>query len=162
MSNRTCSTCSMCCKLLDVPEVKQPHQWCRHAAPGGGCNIYPDRPLRCRAFTCAWLLDERLDEKWFPARSKIVVDAKMDDQTPVVVFHVDPAYPERWREKPYYQGIKLMARRGLCGMNGRFWQTIVVIGTRRLIVLPNREVAYGPGINVRVGDEFEFIPAHQR
>ena len=51
---RTCGDCTLCCQVLDIPELTKPAgRLCVHA--NAGCNIYPDRPEPCRTFTCGWL-----------------------------------------------------------------------------------------------------------
>ena len=58
---RTCGSCSLCCKVMEIKELKKPmNKWCSHCAKGGGCSIYPTRPAECRTFDCLWLKDESL------------------------------------------------------------------------------------------------------
>ena len=71
---RACGACSLCCKVMGVPEVKERHDWCPHADPGHGCKIYEERPAPCRTFSCRWLLDETLPAHWFPRTARIVID----------------------------------------------------------------------------------------
>ena len=58
-TGRVCGSCSLCCRLLDVPEAgKAQSQWCPHCLPGrGGCAIYDERPHVCRRCSCLWLID---------------------------------------------------------------------------------------------------------
>jgi len=64
---RSCGSCSLCCKLLSIEGVEDRPgwTWCKHCRPGkGGCSIYDDRPHACRSFVCGWLsgaLDSVLD-----------------------------------------------------------------------------------------------------
>jgi hypothetical protein len=127
---RSCGSCSMCCRLLDVPEVKQRDKWCPHCRPGrGGCSIYETRPQTCRAYTCMWLLGLFGDE-WFPAKSKIVVDFNIIEDEVCLRIHVDPTTPERWREEPFLSGIrKIAAELG--------HKAYVCIGTKTWLVVPN-------------------------
>ena len=71
---RSCGSCSMCCKFFSIPEVnKHPNEWCQHCRPGkGGCAIYADRPKVCSEFECWWKSD-LVDDEWYPARSKMVL-----------------------------------------------------------------------------------------
>ena len=140
---RQCGSCSMCCKLMGVPEVKKEHEWCPHADPGGkGCTIYLQRPERCRDFHCMWLLSPtQFPEYWFPAKAKIVVNTLIEHGASYVAFIVDPAYPNRWREKPYFSDIKAIAAAGIKGRLGKKWTTVIsikgekipVIGSERLL-----------------------------
>jgi hypothetical protein len=109
---RTCGECSLCCKLPYIAELsKSIDTWCKHAAPGcGGCRIYPDRPRECRGFVCGWLSGNEagLDDKWFPARCKMIVAPRVSgyaiaDQGMLVT--VDPDFPNAWRKEPYYSQL---------------------------------------------------------
>ena len=86
---------------MKVPGVKPDHDWCQHARPGcGGCSIYARRPEPCREFSCMWLIDPAIPDYWYPAKSKIVIDAKLDGDKRAVAFVVDPTVSGRWREHP--------------------------------------------------------------
>jgi Fe-S-cluster containining protein len=108
MTERTCGTCSLCCKLAYIPELnKSIDSWCRHARPGvGGCSIYLDRPPSCRDFNCGWLVGAReLGDEWFPARCKMIVTRREPRSNLTergMLVTVDPTYPNAWRRKPYY------------------------------------------------------------
>lgn len=132
---RACGSCSMCCKLMDVPGVKPRHDWCQHAAPGHGCKIYPRRPEPCRDFHCQWLIDNRHPDYWFPAKSKIVINVIIEQGYKYITFIVDPSYPTRWREEPYISDIKAIAKAGLAGTLGEKWTTIVLVGENRIPII---------------------------
>ena len=157
-SGRECGSCSLCCKILPInrPEFKKPgNKWCKHCRPAnGGCGIYHDRPEVCRGFACAWLMNPGLSDEWRPDRAKIVIHGGEN-----VRFAVDPNYPNRWREAPYYQTIKNIARVGLTGRLGFQYKTLVDVGERTWIVLPNKEVKLnGPYVALQVGpDSWEVI-----
>ena len=73
-------------------------------------------------------------------------------------FHVDPRFPNRWREPPYYATIKRMSLCGLRGeLDGQRFQTVVSIKGKWTIILPHRECEYQPGIVLPFGDHFEFV-----
>jgi hypothetical protein len=132
---RSCGSCSLCCKVLGVPEVKEDFKWCPHCKPGrGGCGIYGERPQRCRDFHCQWLVDERFGEHWFPARAKIIIDSKLEGEKAYVYFVVDHEYPGRWREDPWFADIKKIARVGLAGSLGRKWTTLVIVKEERIVI----------------------------
>jgi hypothetical protein len=135
-STRECGACSLCCKVMGVPEVKQDHEWCPHALPGkGGCAIYRRRPEACRTFNCMWLIDNKFPDYWYPLKSKIVINALNENGASYVAFVVDPAYPNRWREEPYFDDIKTIAKAGLEGRLGKKWTTLVLIGDRRIPII---------------------------
>lgn len=164
-TGRHCGSCSLCCRLLDVPEVgKQPAQQCSHCRPGKGCSIYSERPPICRNYACLWLIDPSFGDAWFPAECGIVADLhrQQDSGNTVLRFHVDPRRPNRWREEPYYSTIKHLS---LCGLRnslggpGEPYLTVISIASKHgLLVLPHKEVEYGPGIALPVGpDHFEYV-----
>jgi len=170
-SGRQCGACSLCCRVLDVPEVGKPKGgWCRHCRPGRGCTIHDTRPQVCRDYDCLWLSWRGLGDEWFPAKSKIVVDIHPDKLSGNVFlrFNVDPRYPGRWREEPYYSRIKQLALVALRGelitdrsstRTGKVVQTIVTVDDKWTIVLPHRELPYQPGVMLRMGEnEFEYRP----
>jgi Fe-S-cluster containining protein len=54
-ATRSCGTCSLCCSVLRVDELKKPAGAdCRHQLGDRGCGIYPRRPEICRAYQCLW------------------------------------------------------------------------------------------------------------
>jgi uncharacterized protein len=113
MSQRSCSDCSMCCRLLEIAADRAPEaahkarEWCRHCVRPG-CGIYAQRPSLCREFACQWLLDERLGPEWFPPVSGMIL--VFTDSTLYVV--VDPARADAWRAQPYRHDIERMASWG--------------------------------------------------
>jgi hypothetical protein len=117
------------------------NNWCTHAAHGvngdacGGCKIYGSRPEPCREFHCMWLIDARIPDYWFPARSKIVISSHLKESKAYIAFVVDPAYPNRWREEPWFNDIKTMARAGIKGLLGQKWTSVVLIGDERIPIL---------------------------
>jgi hypothetical protein len=126
----------MCCRLMSVPEVKKDHEWCPHAKPGhGGCAIYADRPERCRAFNCMWLIDGRIPDYWYPRHARIVINAFTEDGVSYVAFVVDPAYPRRWQLEPWLSDIKALARAGLEGKGGKKWTTFVLLKDQRIPII---------------------------
>lgn len=93
MSERTCGTCNLCCKLLRVTELNKPEgRWCRHCVRGQGCGIYEERPKSCRNFQCFWLMDETFPDDLRPDRCHAF--AAFNDTPDSVVLHVDPAHPD--------------------------------------------------------------------
>lgn len=73
--SRECGTCTACCEgsiggniygkeLLGAP--------CRFVTIGKGCNIYENRPNKCRNFFCAWILDENLPDEFKPEINGVI------------------------------------------------------------------------------------------
>lgn len=134
---RTCGTCSLCCKLLQVPELEKPMgEWCRHYKAGAGCMIHATRPQPCRDFFCGYLQSEKLSDEWFPARSRIVVAGEPSG----IVLYVDPGRPDAWKAEPFYSRIKAWAVEGV----PRNRLVTVRIGRRTVAVLPDKDVDLGP------------------
>ena len=51
---RDCGSCTLCCTLTYVPELKKPERvTCENCA--ANCTIYETRPQSCRQYECAWL-----------------------------------------------------------------------------------------------------------
>ncbi|HYH17562.1 MAG TPA: hypothetical protein VD995_02990 [Azospirillum sp.] len=92
-TEHACGTCTLCCKLMRVPELDKPAaRWCDHCAPDAGCRVYAGRPESCRGFRCLWLMDRRFPDALRPDRCHALVatNGAADD----FVVHVDPAHPE--------------------------------------------------------------------
>jgi len=134
--SRTCGTCSMCCKLLYIDELKKPpNQWCSHVMKGGGCSIYDSRPAEvCGAFKCHWLFDESLGEEWKPQRSKFIVHAGTGGH--VVWINVDVTQPLAWKKEPYYSRIKTWSGIARTGKG----YVAVIIGKRFYVVFPEEDL----------------------
>jgi hypothetical protein len=130
---RTCGSCNACCKIMGVPDVTEPYVWCQHAVPGKGCKIYRTRPDPCRIFNCMWLIDEKLGDYWQPNKCKIIVDVRISPKR-IVCFHVDPEYPLRWRDEPWFSDIKFIAKAGLDGRQDTRWTTIVKIKDEQIVI----------------------------
>lgn len=149
-SGRSCGSCSYCCKLFSIVELKKPRgQWCIHCKPGhGGCSIYEQRPQACQDFYCGWLIGT-LSQEWEPQRSKMVATTSVskDGRAVDAIITVDPAYPNRWREEPYYSQIKQLAINCLIA-NAR---TLVRVGRRYFAIFPSNDVDIG-----MIDDDAEF------
>jgi hypothetical protein len=136
---RQCGSCSLCCKVLVIPELSKPAgPWCEHCNPGRGCSIYADRPPVCRAFGCQWLLDASFGDEWLPTRSKMVLRMLPNEHTGGLALHVyvDRDYPNAWRKSPYHKQLKDRSTRILVGIH---------IGKRRVLVRPDRDIEFSEG-----------------
>jgi len=130
---------------MGVPEVKADHAWCKHARPGKGCAIYQDRPEPCRAFKCLWLLGIAIPDHWYPKDAKIVVHTIHENDADYIAFVVDPNYPNRWREEPYFSDIKEMAAAGIAGKLGKKWTTIVVLKNEKIPIIATERLLRAAG-----------------
>ena len=132
---RDCGGCTLCCKVLAIPELEKPKDvWCRHCSIGEGCTIYTGRPKPCREFDCGWLQSEGIPDHWYPAKSKMVMAFELDGRR--IVVHVDPSRANAWRQSPYYDDLRQLAADG-----GR--QVVIYVGTRATVILPDREIDLG-------------------
>lgn len=139
-TGRSCGECSLCCKLPPIPVLEKPaNTWCRHCKPGKGCGIYSSRPDICQNFGCKWLTDATFGDEWKPSHARIVVTRSraLDGQLDYL-FMVDPAFPHRWREEPYYSAIQRLAALGSAGV-ARF-RTVVLIGSRTFLVRVDKTI----------------------
>jgi hypothetical protein len=111
--SRSCGSCTLCCKVYDVPPVdnKPRGVWCKHCKPGSskGCGIWLDRPQFCRDFHCHWIKDLSFGEEWKPEKSKMVMNYRSDQNVFSVV--VDPGMPGAWLREPYHSGLRRLAAR---------------------------------------------------
>jgi hypothetical protein len=110
MSERHCSSCSLCCRLLPTKEIDKPaNTRCRHQRHGKGCAIYARRPFSCMAWSCRWLVNDDTADLSRPDRSHYVIDSLPDFITmqyddgetidiPVLQIWVDPSYPDAHRD----------------------------------------------------------------
>jgi hypothetical protein len=73
---RECGACTLCCRLLPVPEFGKPAgERCRHQF-SKGCRIYHKRPQSCAFWNCRWLAGD--DTGLRPDRAHYVVDMMPD------------------------------------------------------------------------------------
>lgn len=166
ITKRECGECSLCCRLLDVPEIGKPRKgWCRHAVPGKGCAIYADRPPVCKGYACNWLMTPTMPDYWAPLNAKMILDFSISENKEILFpdlrIHLHPSHPKRWREKPYYNEILWLAKSGLEGKGGPFrgrYQTVIVRESKHLfIVLPDKVIPWSCGVCVFM-NKWEFLP----
>jgi hypothetical protein len=138
MTDRTCGTCNLCCKVVAVRSLDKPAgQWCQHARPGKGCAIYGSHPDDCRSYLCWWLLQPELDESWKPERCGFVISLTTEANRMAVM--VDPNKRDAWRRAPFYPLIKQWARE----MWARGGDLFIHIGRRVIVVFPEEDVEVG-------------------
>ena len=141
VADRECGTCTLCCKVAAVEELSKPNGvWCHHCVKGQRCTIYERRPASCYNFYCQWMLQPLLGPEWKPEHSKFALVQTESGQRLTAL--VDPGYPTAWRRSPYYEALKRWAVEAA----QRFPAVHVVdvlIGTRSIVILPDREVELG-------------------
>jgi hypothetical protein len=135
---RACGTCTLCCKVYDVPAVESvAGQWCRHTKQGRGCAIHATRPDHCRAFHCLWMTEAWLGPEWKPERAKMVLS--LDPVSRHMNVQVDPGQPNAWRREPYYGQLKRWAVSSLAQKR----HVLVHLNKTTTVVLPDRDVPLG-------------------
>src|SRR5262249_35610843 len=141
---RSCGSCTLCCKLFDVPEVPtMAGKWCRHCDPGKGCRIYDTRPQACRKFFCGWMVSPGLGAEWKPERSKGIVLLHMVGETFWLNAHGDESYPSAWRRPDFYKRLRAIES-GNPAVGNRLGVGVgVQIGRRHIIILPDRDIDVG-------------------
>jgi hypothetical protein len=133
---KVCGDCTLCCKVMAIEELAKPvGSWCTHCKPGRGCLIYADRPAECRSFSCLWLVNDLLDERWKPNKSKLVLTTSEDG----IEVRCDPGFADAWRKEPFRSEIREWAVS---------WEThdvtvVVVVGQKMILVTPDREFDLG-------------------
>jgi len=138
---RRCGDCTLCCKLIPVPEIKKPsnvkcpHQ---HQHPGG-CLIYDRRPMSCRLWSCRWLTNDDTDDLKRPDRVGYVIDPAPDFVTrqntetgesiniPVVQVWIDHRRPNAFLEKGLLRFIQRRSLEGMATLIRRGSQSTVTI-----------------------------------
>ena len=112
---RDCGTCTLCCKVFDVPVLNKPSgHWCGHCKPGQGCAIHATRPQHCPDVFCLRISQTWLGPEWKPSISKIVLT--ISPLNGMLTAQVDANTPNAWRKDPYYGQLKRWAK---------FWKAIV-------------------------------------
>jgi hypothetical protein len=158
---RSCGTCTLCCKVYEVPVLNKPiGKWCPHCSPGKGCAIHETRPDHCRAFHCLWMTEHWLGDAWKPEKSKMVLT--FDPGTHFLFIQLDPGHPAAWRQEPYHTQIRRWSAAAL-----KEQRHVVVFHNRHAtLILPERDVVLGllePGQHIRArrnGEDwvFEKVP----
>jgi hypothetical protein len=137
-AGRSCGSCTLCCKVFDVPALEKPAgSWCTHCTPGRGCGIHETRPQHCRSFHCLWMTQAWLGPEWKPDRAKMVLT--IDPTTNFLFVQLDPGHPGAWKREPYYSHLKAMSEAWL--RLGR--HVLVFLKKSATVVLPDGDVALG-------------------
>ena len=135
---RACGTCTLCCKVYDVPDVQSVSgEWCRHTRAGRGCGIHETRPNHCRAFFCLWMTEGWLGPEWKPEKAKMVL--AMEPGSYHLAVQVDPGQANAWKRDPYYGQLKRWAAASI--EKGR--HVLVHVNRNTTVILPDRDVQLG-------------------
>jgi hypothetical protein len=135
---RSCGTCTLCCKVFEVPVLQKPAgAWCEHCRPGAGCGIHEARPQHCRIFFCLWMSDPTMPDEWKPEKSKIVLT--LFPGNGFIYAQVDPGSPQAWRKAPFYDRLRAIA--GQLINQGR--HVVVFVNDAATLIMPDEAVPLG-------------------
>ena len=135
-ANKACGECTLCCKVMAIEALQKPvGSWCAHCRPRQGCEIYADRPTECRSFSCLWLVNDLLDRRWKPSRSRFVLTTSEDG----IEVRCDPGFPDAWRKQPFRDEIRQWAISG----EAHDVTVVVIVGEKMILVTPDREFDLG-------------------
>lgn len=138
MGDRTCGSCSLCCKVIGIAALDKPAgRWCRHYARSVGCAIHAAAPSECRTFMCSWLITPSLGEEWRPDCSKLVL---WTNKVGRLIVDVDADHPGAWRLQPYYGQLKTWSNRREPGS----LEVLVRAQGRMIVVFPEADIDLGP------------------
>lgn len=144
----------MCCYLPALEGVKEADTWCQHCTKHS-CEIYDFRPRACREFACSWLHSDKIPNHWYPKKARMVLYSDVWDDGPVIIILVDPKYPIRWREQPYYGDLKNWSGKALS--NNPRGYVHVFCKQDHWFILPDREIHNPlPGIIRQRGDGINY------
>jgi hypothetical protein len=136
---RTCGGCTGCCRILPIRELEKPaNVTCTHCNVGLGCGIYAQRPQVCQTFVCAWLAHSEVGAHWYPSISHMVLAE--DRNTATLVAHVDAAFPQAWRQPPYFDELHTWA----ANPTPTRQRVAVKLGDELIAIFPVGERLLGP------------------
>ena len=108
---KSCGTCTMCCKVLEIDELKKAAGvWCSNCIKSGGCAIYARRPEVCRAYECLWLTERSLPATLKPERTGTILMEAADAEEYQAV--CDPEKPFAWRHPLVFKHLVAKAKEG--------------------------------------------------
>jgi hypothetical protein len=135
-AGRQCGECTLCCKIMAIEQLAKPvNSWCPHCKPGRGCLIYASRPNECRTFSCLWLVNDLLDERWKPSKSRLVLTTSEDG----IEVRCDPGFPGAWRREPFRNQIREWAVSG----ETHDVTVVIIVGGKMTLVTSEREFDLG-------------------
>ena len=136
---RQCDGCTMCCKVMRVPELpKETNVWCPHCIRAEGCGIYETRPGSCREFQCMYTTNATLTPAWKPSECKFVMRFEPGGGGRLSI-HVDTQRPDAWKKEPFLSTFHKWAADGVA----QNMQVCVFVGRRVYVVVPDRVVDLG-------------------
>jgi hypothetical protein len=137
--DRACGSCVSCCSFFNIAELDKPAgTLCAHSMPGGGCDIYAERPRACRVFFCAWRCWDEVPEDWRPDRTGFILGGRLMPRRFLSVT-TDPLLPESWRAEPYFSRLMAWARQASAARS----EVVIFSGRRVMLLRPEGVVDFG-------------------
>jgi hypothetical protein len=119
--SRECGGCTLCCKLIGVPDLHKPaNKWCEFATKGAGCKIHSVAPKACGDWRCLWL-DGFGPIDWRPDKIHGAVSGTLDGEN--IVIYEDAGYRGDARRalEPFIRSVLARGRKVfiVCGESRR-------------------------------------------
>jgi len=108
---KACGSCSFCCKVLEIEELKKSAgATCASCLGTGGCAVYASRPDVCRDYHCDWKEDRGLTAAYRPDKvgTLLMQDPDSDEYQAVC----DPEKPFSWRNPLIFKHLVSLAKDG--------------------------------------------------
>lgn len=118
-----CGSCSLCCRLLAVPDIHKPAQvLCEWASIHGGCARQGEKGTdasltACAQFECVWLKSQPDVGRW-PRHLRpdichvIFGPSETVGETRRLFVQVDPDHPTAWRAEAVREALNETLARG--------------------------------------------------
>ena len=108
---RSCGSCTLCCKVLDIEHFEKPAgKLCVHCVLGKGCTTYETRPEVCQDYECLWLTERDVPPMLKPDRIGTLFMEDPDNEDYLAV--CDPSKPLAWRNPIVFKHLVAMAKAG--------------------------------------------------
>jgi hypothetical protein len=89
-----CGGCTLCCKLLKIPQLNKPGGLdCHYCTPGVGCSIWKNHPSDCRDFVCLWHSNPEFPDEFRPDQCGVIFEPGGEK---IMLANVDPGRPDIW------------------------------------------------------------------
>jgi len=104
-----CGACNLCCKVLQVPDIKKPsNMLCWHTGIHGGCKVHhlkdtDETLMACKQFKCLWLASQATETPMprymRPDQLHVMFGPQDREDDTLCYVHVDPDYSSAWQSQ---------------------------------------------------------------
>lgn len=121
----SCGACSLCCKVLQVPDIQKPARMlCWWTTIHGGCQRHNDKLtdpnlLACAQFKCLWLESQdqeveglRMSRSMRPDQCHVMFGPQDREDETLIYVHVDPDFPDAWVDLGVLNYLRGIINRG--------------------------------------------------